>query len=294
MDVSRFSGCKELNLDVKFVTPAFLGGADSKKAELRAASFKGMLRFWWRALYGTQYGTKILEEENNIFGSAASGKSNASYVRLLVQGSPSEKDSNDLIKNPNSILSYLAYGKGSTREDRTFATYLDTAGTPFKISVSLSSKLSEVQAKQAKNALLALLEFGGVGGKNRNGFGCMKLLNPSMQMERLRLSCDAQEFPALSRQSRCFETKKSFSSCSEALGEIGSFYKKCKQAKAMKLCSLPGEKRHSKEMFLHVTQGNDDKFRGRFLTMPLSGSNFSMFYEELKNFEDITNTFFEV
>ena len=55
------------------VTPMFLGGADNKTTtELRAASIKGQLRFWWRALaWGRlQSLPKIREEEARIFGSS--------------------------------------------------------------------------------------------------------------------------------------------------------------------------------------------------------------------------------
>ena len=34
----------------KVVTPMFMSGADQSQAELRTASIKGALRFWWRAL----------------------------------------------------------------------------------------------------------------------------------------------------------------------------------------------------------------------------------------------------
>jgi CRISPR-associated protein Cmr1 len=35
----------------RIVTPMFIGGADQKPNDgVRAPSFKGMLRFWWRAL----------------------------------------------------------------------------------------------------------------------------------------------------------------------------------------------------------------------------------------------------
>ena len=38
--------------DVEVVTPMFLSGADQQKVEIRAASIKGQLRWWWRAMNG--------------------------------------------------------------------------------------------------------------------------------------------------------------------------------------------------------------------------------------------------
>ena len=48
--ISRFKGMESQEFEVEIVTPLFLGGADPNKAELRAPSIKGALRFWWRAL----------------------------------------------------------------------------------------------------------------------------------------------------------------------------------------------------------------------------------------------------
>lgn len=40
-----------IEADYRAVTPVFCSGADpNKDAELRLSSFKGILRFWWRAL----------------------------------------------------------------------------------------------------------------------------------------------------------------------------------------------------------------------------------------------------
>ena len=42
---------QKLTVTLEAVTPLFLGGADPRGSpELRPASFRGVLRFWWRAL----------------------------------------------------------------------------------------------------------------------------------------------------------------------------------------------------------------------------------------------------
>ena len=61
----------------RVVTPLFLGGADGTEAEIRAASLKGALRFWYRA---TSYSagadiTTIKKKEEEIFGSSEKGQS---------------------------------------------------------------------------------------------------------------------------------------------------------------------------------------------------------------------------
>lgn len=42
-----------LTLTLETVTPLFLGGADPRGApELRAPAFRGMMRYWFRAVLG--------------------------------------------------------------------------------------------------------------------------------------------------------------------------------------------------------------------------------------------------
>jgi CRISPR type III-B/RAMP module RAMP protein Cmr1 len=44
-------------------------GADGSSAELRPASIKGVLRFWWRAIHGNLSLDELHEQEGKIFGS---------------------------------------------------------------------------------------------------------------------------------------------------------------------------------------------------------------------------------
>ncbi len=73
---------KKLTFELEFITPAFIGGAN-QQAELRPASFVGLLRWWWRALKGECDIKKLREEEIKIFG--GDGKM-ASLVYLRVEG----------------------------------------------------------------------------------------------------------------------------------------------------------------------------------------------------------------
>jgi CRISPR-associated protein Cmr1 len=68
--ISRFYKREKLELDCEIITPMFLGNA-SQEAELRAAPFKGLLRYWWRVAEGAQFAdhTELLAAENKLFGS---------------------------------------------------------------------------------------------------------------------------------------------------------------------------------------------------------------------------------
>jgi RAMP superfamily len=61
-----------LELELETLTPAFLSGADQKEADLRAASVRGLLRWWWRAAVGHEYPSpeELSQREAVLFGSA--------------------------------------------------------------------------------------------------------------------------------------------------------------------------------------------------------------------------------
>jgi CRISPR-associated protein Cmr1 len=79
--------------EFEVVTPMFLGGADPKAgAELRGASLKGALRFWWRALAWGRLGdlAEIHKQEMKLFGSAdrAVGQASFSLAAAWVNQAP--------------------------------------------------------------------------------------------------------------------------------------------------------------------------------------------------------------
>ena len=95
--ISRFKNIDSVEFDVEVVTPMFLGGANATDAELRVPSFKGMLRFWWRATCGIESLEEMKKEEANFFGST---EQKASFS-LQFQG----------LNNFKAIKSNLSPGK---------------------------------------------------------------------------------------------------------------------------------------------------------------------------------------
>ncbi|MEM4203918.1 MAG: type III-B CRISPR module RAMP protein Cmr1, partial [Candidatus Methanomethylicaceae archaeon] len=67
----------ECRVEVLTVTPVFLAGADPRTSvELRSPSFRGALRFWFRALLGGVLGDnpeEIFKREREVFGSTDYG-----------------------------------------------------------------------------------------------------------------------------------------------------------------------------------------------------------------------------
>jgi len=82
---------RQLELTIKFLTPAFLGDAE-QKGRWRTPPFKALLRQWWRVAYAQKEGydrveiAKMREEEGKLFGNAWLEKgSGADYSKSLVR-----------------------------------------------------------------------------------------------------------------------------------------------------------------------------------------------------------------
>src|SRR4051812_14937180 len=83
----------KLTLTVETVTPLLMNGAN-QTPEIRAASFRGVFRYWLRAVLGGAYQDnirKLKEEEAKYFGSTEA----ASPLRIRVVSKLSAIDPND-------------------------------------------------------------------------------------------------------------------------------------------------------------------------------------------------------
>jgi len=190
---------KKLTFELEFITPAFIGGAN-QQAELRPASFVGLLRCWWRALKGECDIEKLREEEIKIFG--GDGKM-ASPVYLRVEGDVSK--GSDLIneyrlswnfdKNrraligPHAGVGYLYYSmlpkkKRNGQEEK---------GREF-IEPGSGLKLTLIGKDEVLNhyiaSLWALVFLGGVGARSRRGGGNLAVVGyePEELVEDLKIS----------------------------------------------------------------------------------------------------------
>jgi CRISPR-associated protein Cmr1 len=308
MNVSRFVGAngdliKPIQCEIEFVTPAFLGGAD-QSAELRSPPFKAALRWWWRVLFGAQYGADIFTQESKLFGST----DGASKVRIEINGAglmPQKKDTfngtriNVVSKGKPfkiDIIDYLAYGLYDYDRQQHKNVYRRnhfSAGARFGINIyAPSDKKDEVAA-----CLQALFAFGGVGSRSRNGFGSLHLIKPSLisaygvDLKQVK----AQEYPTLNTASKLFETRQRFSQWNEALSEIAVAYRSAKSAleprhqfETRGLLARPievrGENipneirkgRSPKQFIMHIAKTADGKFVGRILSLPI------LFYDKDK------------
>ncbi|MFZ8787144.1 type III-B CRISPR module RAMP protein Cmr1 [Thermocrinis sp.] len=177
---------KRLTFDLKFITPAFIGGA-YQQAELRPASFVGLLRWWWRALKGECDIKRLREEEVKIFGGIAKNLKKeeikmASPVYLRVEGDVSKGE--DLIneyrlswnfdKNrraligPHAGVGYLYYSMVALNK-REF------------IKADSRLRLTLIGKDEVLNhyiaSLWALVFLGGVGARSRRGGGNLAVVD---------------------------------------------------------------------------------------------------------------------
>ncbi|SHK23664.1 type III-B CRISPR module RAMP protein Cmr1 [Thermocrinis minervae] len=175
---------KKLTYKVQFETPAFIGGADlkkadrektdcekadrgkaAKKAELRPASFIGILRWWWRVILATFYDSseKIHEKESLIFGS--SKRAGAVYLRLL---------------SPENLKRCC----GKEIDPYMFANRECIAeGTSFNVCVYTKKEYEEI----VDNLCKLVFCWGSVGYRSRKGVGSLKLIEPRLGSEKEEL-----------------------------------------------------------------------------------------------------------
>ncbi len=151
----------KVEVEIETLTPLFLAGADPRGTpELRAASVRGALRYWLRALLGGVLGDRDLDalkgREAEVFGSTSCASS--VVVRLEAKGELPTGSFQPLLHNPRKRFPLLGIKPGAT------------------LSLSLEARPPAVQVPDpAFAALLVFLLLGGLGKRSRRGFGSLAL-----------------------------------------------------------------------------------------------------------------------
>lgn len=173
----------------KIVTPLFSAGTDPGHAELRLPSFKGVLRFWWRALAWSRCDgdlAEIKQQEDALFGSAGAGQSRI-LMRLVGKASIQPITVGTVLKVPSTNTTvgegarYLGYGvmeAFGSRKKNTQDGQLARACllAPIEFTVSIRARdLTRDQIQSLKQALIAVGMLGGIGAKSRKGYGSLVL-----------------------------------------------------------------------------------------------------------------------
>jgi CRISPR-associated protein Cmr1 len=173
-------------------TPMFLGGADPmKEAELRPASIKGALRFWWRALMwsrGLNSISDLRAKEIALFGGSEVGQSKVLLTLRFEQQSNlipkdsvlnSEGDSSNKNVVGKGAL-YLGYGlmdafDGKSTKAGRLTRPCIAAPLEFDMTVLFSPGTKEQDTQDVCDALKLFGLCGGLGSRSRRGYGSLTL-----------------------------------------------------------------------------------------------------------------------
>jgi CRISPR-associated protein Cmr1 len=188
------SGVAEIVARYRVVTPLFCGGADpTTAAELRLPSFKGVLRFWWRALAWSYYQadlTKIHAAENDLFGSGGAGARRSRVVmRLGTASGYAQRAKGAVLQDANGQIvghgaRYLGYGlmeafdRGDLQAGQLSRACLVEArrGVPFEFEVHLRCRGVDPPVLELLQRGLEIMgTVGGLGARSRRGYGSLAL-----------------------------------------------------------------------------------------------------------------------
>lgn len=198
--------------EMETLTPAFLAGADQDVVDLRAASFRGLLRWWWRAGWVGSDTDQLRQAEGALFGSTDLGlkstlriTTKTKEIKVIPAGTraPQSGVTYEYVRNgrrgTTDVLPYLAYGpvrllsreekqRAERERDPKFfdsrqghpkggALFLRPAiapGTRFELKLAWrDGTLTGDQVVQLIRATAALVTLGGIGSRSRKGFGAL-------------------------------------------------------------------------------------------------------------------------
>jgi CRISPR-associated protein Cmr1 len=160
---------KKTVFNLEFITPAFLAGANQNHAEVRAASIRGQLRWWFRVLDGEP------REERAVFG-GVHGTPDASKIVVRVRDvKPVHQDLPRY--SPMSDFGYLYYfaSVAGNREGvhRTHKDAFFSPGTKFSLEILERRPLTAVSRARFDMALSAFVRLGSFGLRATRGCGAM-------------------------------------------------------------------------------------------------------------------------
>jgi CRISPR-associated protein Cmr1 len=162
-----------ISVAIEVATPILGGGSQTRALDdvdvIRAATVRGHLRFWWRALRGHEFAGAqgLYSAESDLWGRAATDDGGRSAVEVRIDDvSAGEVDDSDidLAKTPGAYALWPARGEKKTQRPPAPRR---KPGTRFRLSL-IAPKDREAEIRTAVRAWLA---FGGYGSRTRRGLG---------------------------------------------------------------------------------------------------------------------------
>lgn len=181
---------------LKLVTLGFFAGADQEQGDcdLRPATLRGLLRWWWRTMHAAHLDPKdLLALESALWGDTEQGSAIEVSVRKPGQIKTAPFNRKEFERpfvdrarreGPVSGLAYLSYGMDEKTKQGTRTRHFALPNSQWTVSFSARDGIApnapkdvaiprEQVLEQAKAALWLLATYGAAGSKSRNGYGSM-------------------------------------------------------------------------------------------------------------------------
>lgn len=179
---------QEVTFNVETITPLFLAGADQGTAELRAPSFRGAMRYWFRALVGGMAGTdanglkEVIKTEADVFGATDQGSS----VRVKVSEASRKPEQFTERTNIQVRGEWKATGKGyllwsmvrsgnPARGNVKPARWYFPRGTQFQLTLSARDITEHNDFNEAIASFWLFTQLGGLGSRSRRCGGSLAI-----------------------------------------------------------------------------------------------------------------------
>lgn len=176
---------KQSTYTLEFITPCFCAGAEAGRAEIRASSIRGQLRWWFRALGGNR------DEEYAVFGGVHSdAKASSISIRVEDVKKPSTpwQPPEKLDIASDAYVYYFAKASGALTKGAAGPRWSSTGAlapnTTFRLSITTRRPLKPEHQGQFDLACQCFLQLGGIGLRVTRGLGvfaCREVpFNPSI------------------------------------------------------------------------------------------------------------------
>lgn len=232
---------EKIKYECEVVTPMFSGGENSNFAEIRGQSIKGLLRFWWRAFNICKLDNDLKalkEEEGKIFGSSLSGQERKSSFKIKIIENKIIKNKSKLPQYSESVsskgknfninlLEYLCFGIYDPQSRAIKREYIDVNS---KFDIEFLIEKPEFK-QDILDSFYLLVYFGGIGSKNRNGFGKIKISEDKFDyiLEKIKKSKQDKNsdvhFLSFNKNIRIYQITDSYNNWSDCLGNLGKIYR---------------------------------------------------------------------
>ncbi|GIW50274.1 MAG: hypothetical protein KatS3mg080_0885 [Anoxybacillus sp.] len=147
--------CKR-SYDMELITPLAMHGANPKQqAEFRIASWRGVLRYWWRTLQEELNNEALLKEEEELFGGTMMEKQKSPVAFVLEKEIMSVKKENVLPHKQGTAVPAIPSG--------------------CSVTVTMQARNRYEQYVQTHDLYVQyMLHLAGMGQRARRGFGAMQ------------------------------------------------------------------------------------------------------------------------